>query len=365
MEESVKEGRSVNFTASEIITLIELVKKYQHIIECKKTDSTTWRDKDECWSKITDELNSCCGETYRKKKSVKTKYEDMKKNLKKKLSRNKMETFKTGGGPANIQPLTFAEEILLSFLPSTIQGLPSVFDSDRILADKQMSKRKTSLAETVVIKDNINDESQTQDTDDQFEWIYETLNVDEVNDEDKTENAAYFSDVEDDTKYTNKKRLPLEDVFNTHSSAHVKKIKTYDIDDNNIKSVLDLKNVKKYVSRTTSNSTEKCTKSAKTGVDILRKKVSKELKTENGNASKSIIKTDIINLANAKEELVQLQKTALETDIQIKERNNNTQEEILQIELEISKEKLKFVKLEIQLKELEVEIKKQQLTRLL
>ncbi|XP_067206725.1 kinesin-related protein 4-like [Linepithema humile] len=228
-----------------------------------------------------------------------------------------------------------------------------------------MSKRKTSLAETVVIKDNINDESQTQDTDDQFEWIYETLNVDEVNDEDKTENAAYFSDVEDDTKYTNKKRLPLEDVFNTHSSAHVKKIKTYDIDDNNIKSVLDLKNVKKYVSRTTSNSTEKCTKSAKTGVDILRKKVSKELKTENGNASKSIIKTDIINLANAKEELVQLQKTALETDIQIKERNNNTQEEILQIELEISKEKLKFVKLEIQLKELEVEIKKQQLTRLL
>lgn len=123
--------------------------------------------------------------------------------------------------------------------------------------------------------------------------------------------------------------------------------------------------MKKYVSRTTSNSTEKCTKSAKTGVDILRKKVSKELKTENGNASKSIIKTDIINLANAKEELVQLQKTALETDIQIKERNNNTQEEILQIELEISKEKLKFVKLEIQLKELEVEIKKQQLTRLL
>lgn len=53
------------------------------------------------------------------------------------------------------------------------------------VSDKQMSKRKTSLAETVVIKDNINDESQTQDTDDQFEWIYETLNVDEVNDEDK------------------------------------------------------------------------------------------------------------------------------------------------------------------------------------
>lgn len=70
MEESInKEGRSVNFTVNEIITLIEIVKKYKHVIECKKTDSTTWRDKDECWSKITDELNSRCGEAFRKKKA--------------------------------------------------------------------------------------------------------------------------------------------------------------------------------------------------------------------------------------------------------------------------------------------------------
>lgn len=89
------------------------------------------REKDECWSKIIDELNSRCVETFRKKKSVKTKYEDMKKNLKKKLSKNKAETFKTGGGTLTIQELSSVEEMLLSFLPSTIQGLPSVFDSDK------------------------------------------------------------------------------------------------------------------------------------------------------------------------------------------------------------------------------------------
>lgn len=44
-----------------------------------------------------------------------------------------MEMFKTGGGTAKIQPLTTAEEMLLSLLPSTIQGLPSVFDSDKRL----------------------------------------------------------------------------------------------------------------------------------------------------------------------------------------------------------------------------------------
>lgn len=44
-----------------------------------------------------------------------------------------MEMFKTGGGTAKIQPFTTAEEMLLSLLPSTIQGLPSVFDSDKRL----------------------------------------------------------------------------------------------------------------------------------------------------------------------------------------------------------------------------------------
>lgn len=117
--------------------------------------------------------------------------------------------------------------------------------------------------------------------------------------------------------------------------------------------------MKNCVSEIISNS-ENCTKHTK-GVDILRKRVSSELKTEN--VSKSFVKSDNVNLANAKE-LVQLQKMALEVDIQTKEGNNNMQKEILQTELEISKGKLKLIKLEIQLKELEVEIKKQ-LTRLL
>lgn len=108
--------------------------------------------------------------------------------------------------------------------------------------------------------------------------------------------------------------------------------------------------------------TKSKTKQAK-DFNILKTRVSKELNT--GNVSKSFAKHDIVKLANEKEELVQLQKTALEFDIQIKERNSNTQEEILQTELKISKEKLRLIKLDVQLKELEVEIKRQQLTKLL
>lgn len=89
MEETIKEGRSVNFSTKEMLILVEIVKKYKHIVECKKTDGTTWREKDECWSKITDELNFRCAETFRKKKSVKTKYEkELKEEIVKKQSRN-------------------------------------------------------------------------------------------------------------------------------------------------------------------------------------------------------------------------------------------------------------------------------------
>lgn len=42
MEENIKEGRSVNFSTKEILILVEIVKKYKHIVECKKTDGTTW-----------------------------------------------------------------------------------------------------------------------------------------------------------------------------------------------------------------------------------------------------------------------------------------------------------------------------------
>jgi len=37
---------------------VELVKKYQNIIENKKTDMVMWKEKEECWRKISEEFNS-------------------------------------------------------------------------------------------------------------------------------------------------------------------------------------------------------------------------------------------------------------------------------------------------------------------
>lgn len=55
-----KGGRGANFTESSRFLLVKLCNKYKKIIECKKTDGTSWRDKANAWQQICQEFNSSC-----------------------------------------------------------------------------------------------------------------------------------------------------------------------------------------------------------------------------------------------------------------------------------------------------------------
>lgn len=57
--------RSANFNKNEQQILVSLVKKYQHIIECKASDSVSHKNKLQCWQKIEKEFNSASGEVLR------------------------------------------------------------------------------------------------------------------------------------------------------------------------------------------------------------------------------------------------------------------------------------------------------------
>ncbi|XP_029672382.1 myb/SANT-like DNA-binding domain-containing protein 3 isoform X1 [Formica exsecta] len=133
MAEPKKRERGSNFSNKEIELLVLIIQEFKNIIECKKTDALTWRDKDATWEKVAKAFNSSSGEVFRSKKTLKAKYEDIKKSIKKKLAHNRMEQFKTGGGKPEIRPLTGIEESILSMLPSSIEGLPSIWDSDQSL----------------------------------------------------------------------------------------------------------------------------------------------------------------------------------------------------------------------------------------
>ncbi|XP_012269632.2 fibrinogen silencer-binding protein-like isoform X1 [Athalia rosae] len=124
-----KEKRGANFTKTEIDLLIDVILKYKHIVENKKTDATTWKDKNAAWEKISEEFNAVSGNFPRSTKRIRAKYDTVKKGIRQKCSFLKTEQTKTGGGQCPVT-LTPSEEKILSLTPNTMVGLQSRFDKD-------------------------------------------------------------------------------------------------------------------------------------------------------------------------------------------------------------------------------------------
>lgn len=109
--------------------LIDITLKYKHIVENKRTDATMWKDKNEAWEKFSNEFNAASGNFPRSTKTIRSKYDTIKKNIRKKCSLLKSEQTETGGGQCPVT-LTPCEEKILSLTPNTMIGLESRFDKD-------------------------------------------------------------------------------------------------------------------------------------------------------------------------------------------------------------------------------------------
>lgn len=73
-----KNSRCSNFTYEEEQLLISLVEKYKNIVECKKSNSITWKEKEMGWNSIEKEFNSSSGKCFRSVKNLKEKYNNIK-----------------------------------------------------------------------------------------------------------------------------------------------------------------------------------------------------------------------------------------------------------------------------------------------
>ncbi|XP_066581996.1 myb/SANT-like DNA-binding domain-containing protein 4 [Prorops nasuta] len=303
---SQKKERSSNFTTNELVMLLDIIKNFKHIVECKKTDTVTWKEKDDAWEKITELLNAN-GETERSKKSVLSKYNDMKKNLKKKLAANKAETFKTDGGIPIILPLTLPEEILYSILPMSIEGLPTPFDSDSLRSNE----------------DNVACNYGSQN-------VLRELNHDENMNTTVLHNA------------------PEQLSGNLESMDE-------DLDD---PSVYEKENTPSLCTKSNTNIIQK-------GVRVLKKKVSTELQTKSKGVT---VSEKFSTLAEARIELLKLQKSTAEYELQAKKEIDEINKKKLLKELELKSNEvlsdmeikelqLQNLKLDLQLKKAELKLK--------
>jgi len=94
--QTVNKKKSPNFSNLEKIKLIELIERDKNIIENKKTDNVSTREKEKCWIKITKEFNNNCISVHRDVCSLKNCWDNLKKKTRKYFAEIRSELFKTG-----------------------------------------------------------------------------------------------------------------------------------------------------------------------------------------------------------------------------------------------------------------------------
>ncbi|KAF5281909.1 hypothetical protein FQR65_LT14435 [Abscondita terminalis] len=137
---SRKRTRAPNFASDEKARLLKIIFNYKDIIENKKTDAITWREKEQAWEDITEEFNASCSNLNRRSvASVKGFFENQKRKTTKEAAVRKREAIKTGGGVTTIKDDPLLDLTMSIINKKTVLGLDNPFDDDRTLATTSQS----------------------------------------------------------------------------------------------------------------------------------------------------------------------------------------------------------------------------------
>ncbi|KAI4463168.1 hypothetical protein MML48_4g00008079 [Holotrichia oblita] len=129
-----KRQRASNFTADERVALLNIVKNYKHILENKKTDAITWREKEGIWLRIEKEFNATSPACInRSQEQLRKCYENQKKIVRKIAANNRLNLCKTGGGPSSCNDSNNPTyDLTMSILSQkSVLGLNDRFGGDR------------------------------------------------------------------------------------------------------------------------------------------------------------------------------------------------------------------------------------------
>ncbi|KAK9728654.1 Myb/SANT-like DNA-binding domain [Popillia japonica] len=181
-----------------------MVEKYQTIIENKRSDAVCRKEKDRAWEKIGIEY-AALSNIKRSTIELKHKYENIKRQLKKKVTENKIEILKTGGGTAHHEPLTESEKYLHSMLNISVAGLDSNGDSDlsptTINIEPQPSTSTSNEVETIkiVVNQNKEKEQKSESSEDEEIWESSDDSLDDVDSFSVPDSDSDTSEVEIDS----------------------------------------------------------------------------------------------------------------------------------------------------------------------
>lgn len=95
---SSSKPRCPNFTPREQQKLLDIVEQYVTIIENKRTNTVTVKEKMQTWEIIAQRFNSAPDTTCREARQLRRCYENLKKRSRKVVAQQRAETIRTGGG---------------------------------------------------------------------------------------------------------------------------------------------------------------------------------------------------------------------------------------------------------------------------
>ncbi|XP_014292465.1 myb/SANT-like DNA-binding domain-containing protein 4 isoform X1 [Halyomorpha halys] len=136
--------RAANFTKEEESLLLKLVSSHSDVIENKKIDAVSNSLKVQEWEQIEKEFNSqncgIKGQESRDALSLKRKYENIKKSVKKKLSGLKINL--TKNGPEESVVLSDEQTQLLQVIVPQVTGFQNTYGDDESAHDNQIDQNK-------------------------------------------------------------------------------------------------------------------------------------------------------------------------------------------------------------------------------
>ncbi|XP_063219111.1 myb/SANT-like DNA-binding domain-containing protein 3 [Bacillus rossius redtenbacheri] len=124
-----KRIRTQNFSSDEKMKVLSLVERHKNIIENKRTDAVSCKEKDAAWEKLANTFNAGSS-VMRSKESLRKLYEKLKRDAKVAHSTEKINLMKTGGGPNSvviIDPVILKTSTLMG---RSCTGLQNPYDDD-------------------------------------------------------------------------------------------------------------------------------------------------------------------------------------------------------------------------------------------
>ncbi|XP_045468045.1 uncharacterized protein LOC123676280 isoform X1 [Harmonia axyridis] len=126
-------AKRVIFLETDCHKLIDIINHFKHVIECKKTDSATWKDKIAAWIHIAEVYNASTTDP-RTWEQLRCKYDNLKKDVRRHRAKLKQNLLQAGGDKIILRKST--EQLydkVYKIISMSVDDLPSCkSDSDEV-----------------------------------------------------------------------------------------------------------------------------------------------------------------------------------------------------------------------------------------